>query len=375
MKCKKCNKEYDDSFKFCPHCGASAKVARRNVKRANGQGTIYKRSDIKSTPWEAVAPAQRVIKNGQIVIQRQIIGHYKTATEAREALEQFRLNPTTKLDITVEQVYTEWSKTKFRNVGEKQIEAYENSYKKLSKIYKTKMRDLRTGDMQRIIDDNLHLSVSALQKIKVLLGQLCQYSLKNDIINKNYAEFIELPKEIKTVKDCFTDLDIEKLKQTAGIVPYADLILIMCYTGHRIGEFLSLTRFNVVNDGEMMFLQGGNKTDAGKNKLVPVSPVIREYVDKWISKDGDTIFCNTQNKQFAVKYFREKIYYPTLEKVGLPKLPPHATRRTFSTRLAAAGVREDEIIKMMGHTDYSVDVQSYINPEQKTLYNAICKMS
>lgn len=373
MRCKKCNKIFDDEFKFCPYCGASSAVKRRSIKRVNGTGTVYKRSDLKTNPWVAVTPANRDLFGEQ---KRQIIGHYPTAQAARDALEDFRRNPTTKLNITVEELYKEWSLIRYRDMTKSTKESYSGAWIKLKDIYDIKFKELRTAQMQNIINQLVEkYSISALQKVKLLLGQLYQYAMQNDIVSKNYAEFIVLPKASKTVKDCFTDLDIQKLKSAADSVKYADLILIMCYTGHRISEFLSLTRFDVITDDDMMFLRGGNKTAAGKNKVVPVSPVIKKYVDKWLDKNGETIFCRDDGKPYSTKYFREKCYYPALEAVRLPKLSPHATRRTFSTRLAAAGVREDEIIKMMGHTDYNIDIDAYINPEQKTLYEAIKKLS
>lgn len=374
MQCKKCRKEFDDTFKFCPHCGAAATVKRRAIKRVNGTGTVYKRSDIKTNPWIAVTPAKRDLFGEQ---KRQIIGHYPTAQAARDALEDFRRNPTTKLNITVEQVYKEWSMIRYKGMTKSTRESYSGAWIKLNDIYNIKFKDLRTAQMQSVINKLTEkYSISALQKVKLLLGQLYQYAMQNDIVNKNYAEFIVLPKSTTAVKDCFTDIDIEKIKQAAQAgIKYADLILIMCYTGHRINEFLSLTNFNVISDNGMMFFVGGNKTAAGKNKVVPISPIIQKYVQKWIDKNGEVIFCNENGKRWKTQTFREVVYYPTIEKIGLPRLTPHATRRTFSTRLAAAGVRQDEIIKMIGHTDYDVDIKNYINPENKTLFEAIKKMS
>lgn len=375
MQCKKCRKEFDDTFKFCPHCGAAAMVKRRAIKRVNGTGTVYKRTDVKSNPWVAVTPAKKDLFGEQ---KRQIIGHYPTAQAARDALEDFRRNPTTKLNITVEQVYKEWSRIKFRTVGAKQVEAYTISFKKLSDLYDVKFRELRTAQMQSIIDDlSVDYSLSALQKIKVLLGQLYQYAMQNDIVNKNYAEFIVLPKEVKSVKPCFTAAEVDKLKRAAenDTVEYADMVLIMCYTGHRIGEFLTLKKSDVIYDGDMIFLRGGNKTAAGRNKVVPVSPIIKQYVERYINRNGKTLFCDNSGNAFTVGNFRNRYYYRVLEKLNLPKLSPHATRRTFSTRLAAAGVREEEVAKMMGHTDYGMDIEAYINPENKTLFEAIKKLS
>ncbi|MGN0557218.1 MAG: tyrosine-type recombinase/integrase, partial [Acutalibacteraceae bacterium] len=312
------------------------------------------------------------------VYQQAVIGRYATKSQAVEALYGFSLAPIDidKMNMTLKDVHYEWKKIKYAEISKSLKDCYNAAWRKLEPIYNIKFKDLRTAQMQSIVNDLVgNVSLSSLQKIKVLLGQLYQYAIQNDIVSKNYAEFIKLPRSVKTVKECFTDLDIQKLKNAADVVPYADLILIMCYTGYRISEFLSLTRFHVILDGDRMFLRGGNKTQAGKNRIVPISPAIRRYVDKWLAKNGETIFCKDDGTPFGTKHFRDKCYYPTLEALGLPKLSPHATRRTFSTRLAAAGVRSDEIIKMMGHTDYSVDVDSYINPEQKTLFEAIKKLS
>ena len=48
MKCrnKKCEREFDQAFSFCPYCGTAVSVPerKRNPKaRGNGQGTAYKR--------------------------------------------------------------------------------------------------------------------------------------------------------------------------------------------------------------------------------------------------------------------------------------------------------------------------------------------
>lgn len=63
---------------------------------------------------------------------------------------------------------------------------------------------------------------------------------------------------------------------------YADLILIMCYTGWRINEFLSLTQFSW--DSANHTLTGGEKTEAGKNRVVPVSDKVMPYLQNGLIK-------------------------------------------------------------------------------------------
>lgn len=373
MTCKKCKKEIPDNSVFCNLCGSKQiSTPRKTIKRENGTGSVYKRSDLKTRPWVAVTPLTKTA-------QPQIIGYYETAQEAKDALDEFRRNPTTKLNITVKELYEEWKPLGYKDKSKQQCDCYNASWKHLTTIYSVKFRELRTAQMQRVIENmqtgEKVYSYSAISKVKTLLGLLYKYAMENDIVHKDYSNFLVLPKKGENSKERFTDLELKQIEKSAGKVPFADCILMMCYTGFRIGEFLSLTKFSVHYQGNIMALVGGIKTDAGKNRLVPVHSKIRPYFDAWLSKDGETVICKDNGDSYNTKYFREKCYYPALEQIGVRKLSPHATRRTFSTRMSAAGVRQEDMIALMGHTDFSVDIESYINQEAETLAKAIEKLS
>lgn len=146
------------------------------------------------------------------------------------------------------------------------------------------------------------------------------YALENDIVNKNHAEFIMLPEKGAPTKDRFTDLELTKIEQSAGKIPYADCILLLCYTGFRINEFLSLTKFGVHQSGKLTLLVGGEKTESGKNRPLPVHPKIKPYLDNWLAKDGDAIVCTEDGKAWTPDGFRRQCYYPALEAMGLRRL-------------------------------------------------------
>ena len=69
--------------------------------------------------------------------------------------------------------------------------------------------------------------------------------MERDIIVKDYSQFIRLPSvQSKHEKGMLSDLQLKKLEQLAASGdPWADAVLILCYTGFRISEFLALTRF------------------------------------------------------------------------------------------------------------------------------------
>ena len=373
----------------------------KSIKRENGTGSVYKRKDVKRRPWVAAAPAS-LVKNGETQkteTKQVILGHYATAQEAKDALEEYRRNPSALYNATLEDIHGKWVDIAYRDISKQMVNNYNASWYKLRPLYKRKFRDLRRSDMQAIIDyyDSEHakegiggevvidkqtgrpvmrppLSFSSLNKIKVLLTSMYSYAIQEDVVSKNYASFIALPKAGEAKKDRFTDLEVQQIKNAIGKVPLADLIYIMCHTGHRVGEFLAVTPDRVLRHNGHIVICGGNKTEAGESKAVPVSLEIGKLIEPWINKHGQTLFCRPDGSPWTVDNFRDR-FKNSLEEIGTRILTPHATRRTYSTRLSAAGVSQEDIIALMGHTDFDIDIKHYINQEMDTLIKAVERLS
>lgn len=379
MICKnrRCKKDIPDCSKFCLYCGAEQITIKPRSKRPNGSGSVYKLSGKRKKPWAARAPKTQ-----------ELIGTFETKTQATEAIESFKkddIRPD-KLSMTFESLFNEWKTISYKNISRQTQDNYNAAYKKLGDLYKMKFREIRTADMQKILDyygserqetDENNKSVtlppmshSSLTKIKALLTQLYDYALKNDIVSKNYATLITLAKQHKQKKDAFTESELIKIEKAIKSVPFADCILMMCYTGFRISEFLELKPSDY-KDG---FLIGGKKTDAGRNRSVPVHPKIKSYVDMWTAKGGQVIICKDNGEPYRSDYFRRNCYYPALEQIGIRKLTPHCCRHTAATRFAAAGMRPEIIIEILGHEDYDTTVENYIHPDAKTLKDELNKV-
>lgn len=343
---------------------------KKSIKRENGTGSVYKRKDLKNRPWVAAVTvgSEFNIETKSHKYKRVILGYFSTAQEAKDILEEFRKNPTSKINMTLEDIFLEWKNIAYKNISKQTIDNYNACWLKLISLHNYKVREIRTLQMQLIID-NLKMSHSTLSKIKALLTQLFDYAMQNDIVNKNYAKFIVLPKQQKTSKDCFSDLELKQIEQAVDVVPYADVILAMCYTGFRISEFLELTEANY--NAKDNYLQGGKKTAAGTNRIVPIHHKIKPIIEKWLSKKGKTIFCREDGSPMSPDYFRRHKYKPALKQIGIRELTPHATRHTFATKLAEAGARIEDIQKLAGHEDYSTTANIYIHQNIKTLTSAI----
>lgn len=127
-------------------------------------------------------------------------------------------------------------------------------------------------------------------------------------------------------------MEIAKIETAAkNNVEFADVIVIMIYTGFRLSELLELTPFSYNKEkGEII---GGVKTDVGKNRLVIIKGEAKIYFDRWAEKGGQYIICKQGGTAYSPTQFRRK-HYKALDKIGVKRLTPHAARHTFDILLA-----------------------------------------
>lgn len=338
------------------------------MKLPNSYGSVYKLSGNRRRPWVARKTVGWTSNGKQ---DYYTIGYFKNRPEALAALVAYNKNPIGERgDITLGGLYDEWSKSRYPKLGKKTVESYRTAWNHLSKLKDERFKDLKKSHLQKIIDDmeNDDLGYSSVHKVKVVAGLLYKHAMADDIVDKNYAQLLELPERETTEKEIFTDSEVCSIENLAKTDKWAKSILILIYTGMRIGELLKHTKFTV--DMKNMLLMGGNKTEAGKKKIIPVHSKILGCIKYWYNQDGSYLI-SRNGKRINVNYYRKYLYYPTLEKAGTRKLTPHSTRHTFASLMNKAGVDKTYQQKLIGHADYNTTANIYTHPEIEELRKAI----
>ena len=214
------------------------------------------------------------------------------------------------------------------------------------------------------------------------MSKIFKVALSNDWALRDYSKNIDCstPTELRNNKSRFTESDLnfmfERMYYDIPGGNYLDYVICMCYLSFRVTEFITLTKdqYFISEDGIPYFV-AGMKTKAGTDRKIPVHPRIQNIVESCIDRGGETIFCNNDDNT-ALTYNRFRYRFDkNMTYNGFSQMyTPHSCRRTFSTRLSAAGVNDADLIALMGHTDIEIDYDYYINQEIKTLYNSILKM-
>lgn len=357
----------------------------RPLKNPNGFGTVYKLPGRRRRPWVARVTTgwkKAIAKKGKRAgkeVPRQIyhiVGCFGTKREALEALALYKANPAPpKSDITLAELYNDWSENKYKNISTDTVNNYKAAWKYIDKIGSARVADIKTSHWQSVVNNVVEqgLGKSSLQKIRSLAVMLSDHAMKDDIISKNYASLVDMPKFEKIERDRFSDLEVKEIeKQAAKGTLWADVILILIYTGFRISELLALTRFNI--DLKDQIITGGMKTEAGKGREIPINPKILKHVKAWHDKSGDRLICKENGSRWTSDSFRRKCYWPAIEAIGIRKLVPHSCRHTFATMLAEAGVDPLYIKELLGHTQYAFTADNYTHPSRDKLRQAIDKI-
>ncbi len=198
--------------------------------------------------------------------------------------------------------------------------------------------------------------------------------MENNIVDRNYAELVKLPKMEDSKKRAFTDTEFAILEKGYASIKGGDAVYALCYLGFRVSEFCALTCFSY--DAKNHTLTGGMKTDAGRDRVVPIHEKIRPIVAAWAQRGCEALYCDEKGKPYDKDTFRKKIWNPVLRQLALSdELTPHSARHTCGTMLSKGGARPEDIQRILGHGDYSVTANTYINQDISTLSEAIKKMA
>lgn len=367
MICKKCKKQIEEDSIFCRFCGkkqVSEDKPRKKQKRPSGTGTIVKLSGNRARPYQA-----RKMVNGQLIS----FGTYATKTEAFIALDTANTTEISSMyDATFERVFElviEQNKAKLTKSG---LTNYYSGYRHLNHLAKMKMRDFRTQHLQNAISQAQANGIGypTWKKMQNIASLMCKLAMANDLIDKNYAQLVNMPeKKTKVEKESFSTDQLAKLWSVWENDINAAAILAMCYNGLRINEFLDLKKEHI-NLTERMIFAPGSKTDAGKNRVIAIPIDVLPIYNKLMSTPNEHLFPSPTGKRWDAKNYRERSFHPTLAKYSLDpenKITPHSCRHTYAMLCVKNDLNEKATMDLMGHSKYSTTIEIYADGTSRDL--------
>lgn len=264
--------------------------------------------------------------------------------------------------ITLRQLFNEWLPIHSQTISKSAIKSYHIAFKHISNIEDISITDIHFQHLQNVIN-SMHvkgLSYSSCKKVRTLLNQLFNYAIIKDYPITNYAQHLNLGPNRPTIRrKVFTRQQINKL--WAIDASYSRMILILLYTGLRIGELLNLRRQDINRRSSYLIIRHA-KTKAGEGRIIPIHHRIMPLIEQ--------IYCGVDDCLFTISYTTFRKHFQDIMKQLNCKHTIHDTRHTFASLLDAVAPPND-LRSLLGHKQGDITTRVYTHKTIRELRKTI----
>lgn len=298
----------------------------------------------------------------------------KTRAEANIALAEYNKHPydIDKRKTTFEQIYNVLYETKFSKMKKQAKSAYIASFNKCDGIKRLRMTEIRKYHMQNIIDEYADKSKATQNNILLLFRAIYKFALENDICEKDYSQFVTATSE-KEKKDKvpFNREEIDVLWENLDKYDLIDSVLIMIYTGVRVGELCAIRKEDVHLEERYIEVRG-TKTKAA-DRLVPIHKKIAPLVEKRLAGDNDYLFLSSRGNPISYSNYKVYKFDAMMGKLNMTHTP-HECRHSFMSYAAASKLNPILVKKIVGHSAQDITQDVYTHAFIEDLIKEIDKL-
>jgi len=313
------------------------------MRRPNGSGSVYKLKGNLRKPW--VARKTKGWKdNGQPLYI--FVGYYATRKEALDALEKFNGKPYDNRP-TFAETHEKWLLEAEKDLARTTLAGYESTYKRHFDAFgRLKIAEIKLDDIQELLDG---VTTSVGKMSKKLISSVMNYAVRHEIIPPDKPKILSYARLSndegrKVERKIFTAEEIERTTDP--------LILILLYTGLRVGEMLALKEEDIHLEERWLYVRK-SKTPAG----IRIVPIAERIVPCFSALPTDITYDRFTDVMFIESGHR-----------------PHDARHTFISMCADKGIDERVIRAIVGHSGSGITESVYTHIDLTILLEAVNKL-
>lgn len=232
------------------------------------------------------------------------------------------------------------------------------------------------------LDQTGGLSASYVRSIALVISSALSFGVTENMCNPLQSKITKpsIPKKELTILGVEKQMALEnELLQDMGEEKL--LIYITLYTGLRIGEICALRWDDIDLESKLLYVRQTvsrvwfTEDDKKKSKLIVGSPKSESSLRCIpICSKLYTVLCNfpyrrkhgyiltnTENNSFISPRTFEYRYKAILKRCLLESVNYHSLRHTFATRCIERGVDIKSLSEMLGHSDVSITLNTYVH--------------
>lgn len=244
--------------------------------------------------------------------------------------------------------------------SEKTIKYYESSIRNAVQKIEKEVVSITTDDLRIYLDDyqtSNKVSKVTVDNIRRILSSFFSWLEDEDYIVKSPVRRIHKVKTCKTVKETYSDEELEIMRDEADGIRDLAIIDILSSTGMRVGELVKLNKKDIdFQNRECIVLGKGNK-----QRKVYFDARTKLHLQKYLdSRDdsNDALFVTLQKPFNRLQISGVEIRLRELGKrLGIDKVHPHRFRRTLATAAIDKGMPIEQVQQLLGHQSIDTTLQ------------------
>ena len=208
------------------------------------------------------------------------------------------------------------------------------------------------------------LKDSTLAHHREVFSSFFGWLFREGLIERNPVINLGSIKVAKEQKQVFTDIDMEKMRQSCTRVVDKAIITFLASTGCRVAELVGLDRSALDLENLECVVRGkGNK-----ERTVYLDNVTAMYVRNYLATRRDrcpALFVTRDRKRFQTGGIRDMLKRLE-ERSGVEHVHPHKFRRTLATNLARRNMPIQTIAAILGHEKIETTMQYIVMNRENT---------
>lgn len=202
-----------------------------------------------------------------------------------------------------------------------------------------------------------HLSQVTIDNVRRILSSFFSWLEDEEYLIKSPIRWIHKVKTISSIKDTYSDEELEKMRDSCHEKRDLALIDILASTGMRVGELVRLNRSDInFNERECKVLGKGNK-----ERIVYFDARTKIHLEEYLSGRDD----GNEALFVTLKAPRSRLTIGGVEsrvreigkRMNLHKVHPHKFRRTLATKAIDKGMPIEQLQQLLGHKRIDTTLQ------------------
>ena len=337
------------------------------MKMPNGYGSVVKLHGTRRKPWAVRVSYLEEQANGTVKRKQRYLAYFADQKHALTYLAEYNNGMVVKehqkyTDVTTfKELFDKWEKYR-RSLKSAPSEStwknYRIAFNMFSDLHQQKIISIKAQNLQDCITAQSSKSKTTIGNMRAIIRGMWEYAIINEYTEKDITQHLvfDFTESGVPIHTRFTDDEIKKLWEALWVVNNVDIVLIYIYTGLRPAELLEIKSENV--HIEERYMIGGMKTEAGKDRIIPIHESIVPLVEYRLGQKRNYLNTNKYGNQYTRAVYHNSNWNTLMNKLKMNHAP-HDCRYTFAALADNACMNETCRKIIMGHALPNKDGTAY----------------